>query len=202
MVPIGVEHDPDPRAIRVEVAGVLVCLDHEWPAGSADPDHRSRLAADERGRQQGPHEGRGILAGLVQEVNQPARRGRLAVRAGDGEERAAKAGRGVGDQLLAARRGDTRGMRGQQLGMIRIDRGQGLAHRDLVGPRPSVAVDHVGRARAARRSGSPRLRLPGCRPTARPSRSRTSGRRPPGRAGAKRRRRCRPHRSRGSARRL
>ena len=59
--------------------------------------------------------------------------------------------------------------RRDQLGLVGVDRGQRLGHRQPIGPRRRR---HVGRRRARPRSRCPAPRAPACTATARPGRSR------------------------------
>ena len=146
MVPIGVEQHRDRGLVRIEVAGVFIGLDDERvaePTAASEPDDRWCVGTGKGRGQQRADEGRGVLAGLRQEVHQPAGRGRLAVGPGNRQERPAERGGDIGDQLLAARRRDSRGMSGVQLGLVGIDRGQGLADGDPVDQRTAARANDV-----------------------------------------------------------
>ena len=130
VVPVGVEQDADDRPVGVEVAGVFVGLDDGRPP-LPQPDDR-RLGAGQDGRQHGPDERRRVEPGPDEEMDEPAGRGRLTVGPGDRQEVAAAGGDRVCDELLAADGRDAGRVGGVELGLIGIDRGQGLRHGDPV----------------------------------------------------------------------
>ena len=99
-----------------------------WPqravAGQPARDRRGQQRADER---------RGVRAGGHQQVDEPAGRRALAVRPGHADERPTD--RRIRDDLLPRFDRDPGVARGGQLGLVGIDRGQRLGHRQAVGAR-------------------------------------------------------------------
>ena len=130
MVPFRGDEDHDVRAVRVEVAGVLVRLDDEVAAG-ADPGHAA-LRAGDRGRQQRPDEAGRVHAGTHEDAEEPARRRGLAMRPGDPDQPTTAGRGGIGDHLLHALGLDAERAGGDELGVVGIDRRDRLGDRDTV----------------------------------------------------------------------
>ena len=131
------------RHVRVEVAGVLVGLDDELRA-APEPRDATRPAG-QIGRQDRPDEARWVAAGQGQQVQDPARRRGLAVRAGHGDQSPPAGRHRVGDDLLDALRLDADRARRDELGMV------GLDGRDRLGDRQPVDHGHAVRADDVRR---------------------------------------------------
>jgi hypothetical protein len=97
VIPLRRGQDRTSGRYGVEVARIFVRLDHERaPVPSARLN--GRPAGQSRRQQSAPTKAHGSRPGLDQDVNQPARRGALAVRAGHAHERLPDCG--VGDDLL------------------------------------------------------------------------------------------------------
>ncbi len=141
MVPFGRHQDGDVRPVRIEVARVLVGLDHEVRPAPETRD--AALWSDDRGRQVGPDEPRRVATGTDQQVQQPARGRRLAVRARDADEPPAAGGRRVGHDLLHALGHDPDVAGRHELGMVGLDRGDRLGDGQTVDDGPAVGPAHV-----------------------------------------------------------
>ena len=136
VIPFSVEQHDDLRAVGIEVAGILVGLDQEDVA--AAPARGARRAAREARVEQRTDECRGVAASADEQVNQPAGRGRLAVRAGDAEQGLAGRGRGVGNDLLPRFCRNAELYCRAELRVVRVDRCQRLGHGQAFRPRPGI----------------------------------------------------------------
>ncbi len=139
MVPLRPGQDRDIRLVGIEVAGVLVRLDDEGRACA--PARGRREAAGELAREQRPDEGRRIQPGCGEHVDEPSRRGALAVGPGYPNERPPD--RGIRDDLLPGFEIDPGRPRRPQLWVIGVDRGQRLGDGDAVGARRAGDVAGV-----------------------------------------------------------
>ena len=141
VVPLRRDEDGHGRSVRVEVAGVLVRLDDEVLPCPEPGDAADR--AGDRTRQDGPDEPGRVAPGADEQMEQPAGRRGLAVRASDGDEPPAP-GRGrVGDDLLDALRLDPERTGGEQLRVIGLDGGHGLGDGQPIDDGRPVSVDDV-----------------------------------------------------------
>ena len=163
VVPLGGGEHDHVRPVGVEVAGVLVRLDDERLAGA--PARRRGHADARQGRgQQGPDEGARIAPGGREDVHEPPGRGALAVGPRDADQPPTR-GR-VGDDLLPRLDRDREVARGGQLGVARIDRREGLGHREPGRRTAAGAAQDVrgvvgGRDLDARRRRAPTVYGPG-----------------------------------------
>ena len=141
VVPLDRDQTADRGPIRVEVAGVFIGLDDEVPAAAHAGDRRRRRR--EVGRQRCADEPGRVPAALGEEMQQPSRGGRLAVRAGDADQAAASRRCCVGDDLLDLLRLDAGAGRREHLRMVRMHGGDRLGDRQPVDDGCAGLVDDV-----------------------------------------------------------
>ena len=121
--------------------GVLVRLDDKGVA--AAPARRARNTPRERRGQQRADERARVAARLGQEMHEPARRRRLAVRAAHADQPAPVGQRGISDELLPRLDRDRDAARRFELGMVGRDRRERFGDRDTIDQRSTSARGNV-----------------------------------------------------------
>ena len=185
VVPLGAGDDRDVRPVGVEVAGVLVGLDDERPRRSPRAPSPAAPPVTRR-RQQRPDERRWIQAG------RDAGRARASppscsCRASRRRRRGVRPTAASATTCCHGSIGIPAARAARELGVVRVDRGQGLRDGQAVRRAARVVTCAASWAHASGMPAAPRA--PACTATARPRRSPTRSRRPAARAGP---RRCAP----------